>query len=98
MLHVKCIQFFFFKKKSGRLKRRESNMIRAQRQGLAKPIESGRLSPKMVGITRDVGPYLKICLDWSSHCGSVVTKMASIREDAGLIPGLAQWIEDPDAA
>ena len=31
---------------------------------------------------------------WSSHCGSVVTDLARIHEDAGSIPGLAQWIKD----
>ena len=30
----------------------------------------------------------------SSHCGSVVTNLTSIYEDAGLIPGLAQWVKD----
>ena len=31
----------------------------------------------------------------SSHCGSVEMNLTSIREDAGLIPGLAQWFKDP---
>ena len=31
----------------------------------------------------------------SSHCGSAVVNPTSIREDAGLIPGLAQWDKDP---
>ena len=31
----------------------------------------------------------------SSHCGSVVNEATSIHEDAGLIPGLAQWVKDP---
>ena len=31
----------------------------------------------------------------SSHCGLVVTNLASIHEDAGAIPGPAQWVKDP---
>ena len=31
----------------------------------------------------------------SSHCGSAVMNPASLREDTGWIPGLAQWVEDP---
>ena len=30
----------------------------------------------------------------SSHCGSVVTNPTSNHEDAGLIPGLTQWVKD----
>ena len=32
----------------------------------------------------------------SSHCGSVVMSPTSTHEDAGWIPGLAQWVKDPD--
>ena len=31
---------------------------------------------------------------WSSCLGSVVSKPDYIHEDAGLIPGLTQWIKD----
>ena len=37
--------------------------------------------------------YLKIMVSRSFHCGSVVTNLTSIHEDAGLIPGLTQWIK-----
>ena len=30
----------------------------------------------------------------SSHCGSAVMNLTSIRENMGLISGLAQWVKD----
>ena len=30
----------------------------------------------------------------SSHCGTVEMNLTGIREDAGSIPGLSQWIKD----
>ena len=32
----------------------------------------------------------------SSHRGSAITNWTSIPEDAGLTPGLAQWVKDPE--
>ena len=36
----------------------------------------------------------KMTLLGSSHCGPMVKNQTSIHEDAGSIPGLAQWVKD----
>ena len=37
----------------------------------------------------------KMVINRSSHCGSAEMNPTNIHEDAGLIPGLAQWVKDP---
>ena len=36
------------------------------------------------------------CFPGSSHCGTVEMNPTSIHEDVGSIPGLAQWVGDPE--
>ena len=38
---------------------------------------------------------VKLNVFGSSHHGSVVMNLTSIHKDAGLMPGLAQWVKDP---
>ena len=40
--------------------------------------------------------YIKKIKTGSSHCGSAVTNLTRIHEDASSIPGLVQWVKDPE--
>ena len=38
----------------------------------------------------------KIVSPWSSHCGAAEMNLTRNHEVAGSIPGLAQWVKDPE--
>ena len=42
-----------------------------------------------------MAPQSEKVMAGSSCYGSLVKNSTSIHEDAGLIPGLAQWVKDP---
>ena len=42
-----------------------------------------------------MGIHLKNASAGSSRCGEAEMNLTRIHEDAGSIPGLAQWVKDP---
>ena len=55
------------------------------------------MDTKLIPLWKELefGIYLLKKFDfWSSHHGSMETNLTSRPEDAGLIPGLTQWVKD----
>ena len=65
---------------------------------LAKACEAGETEKAWGGKRLPCSGTLKdsrVVEAWSSHCGSAEMNLTSIHKDAGLILGLALWINDP---
>ena len=60
--------------------------------GLAAGSLTGREHASMPPISLDYLSGNKNITHGNSHCGLAETDLTSIREDAGSIPGLAQWV------
>ena len=54
------------------------------------PLFSTPLQLKQIKLKKN-----KLNYEGSSRCGSAVMNSAIIHKNAGLIPGLTQWIKDP---
>ena len=57
-------------------------------------MDDKKIREKMLNSLTTREMHIKTTMKGSSYCGSVETNPASIREDAGSIPGLAQWVGD----
>ena len=60
-------------------------------EGQLNPLYLKVMMPHLPGIS---GPGI-LRIFRCSHCGSRVINPTSIHEDAGSIPGPAQWVKDP---
>ena len=73
---------------------REQFTLRKKKKLVQHPVENYRTQEcaEMVGSVH----IFALLKTRSSHCGSVVRNLTSIHEDARLIPGLAQWVKEPE--